>query len=125
INKHPHGQAIAFDATNEVSRKKQIKAADIVISLLPASLHYIVALDCLHLKKNMVTASYVSKEIKELDKEAKKNGILLLNEMGLDAGIDHMSAMKIIDEIKSQGGEITAFKSYCGGLIAPESNNNP
>jgi saccharopine dehydrogenase-like NADP-dependent oxidoreductase len=93
--------------------------------MLPASMHILVAEDCVRLHKNLVTASYVSKEIAALDEKAKKAGVLLLNEIGLDPGIDHMSAMQVIDEIKENGGELTSFKSYCGGLVHPDYDNNP
>lgn len=117
--------AISFDVFNDKQRVEEINKADIVISMLPASLHFKVAQDCVKYKKNLVTASYVSDEIKSLDEEAKKNGVLLLNEIGLDPGIDHMSAMKVIDEIKAKGGSLKSFKSYCGGLVAPEYDTNP
>jgi len=120
-----NGKAIQFDITNQEQRTREIDHADIVISMLPAHLHLQVATDCVLFKKNMVTASYVSDEIQELHEDAKKSGIVLMNEVGLDPGLDHMSSMKIIDDIKDKGGEITSFKSYCGGLIAPESNDNP
>ena len=93
--------------------------------MLPASMHFIVANDCVRLKKDLVTASYISKEIAELDESAKKAGVLLLNEIGLDPGIDHMSAMAVIDDIKEKGGKITSFKSFCGGLVHPDYDNNP
>ncbi len=125
INGHKNGRAIAFDVNNETQRNEEISKTDIVISMLPAHLHLPVAQECVHQKKNLVTASYISKEMQELDQDAKRNGILILNECGLDPGLDHMSAMKIIEEIKSEGGEITSFKSYTGGLVAPESNDNP
>lgn len=123
--RHSNARAIAFDINNEVQREQEIEKADIVVSMLPASMHLNVAKDCVRFKKHLVTASYVSMEMAELDTEAKKSGVVLLNEMGLDPGIDHMSAMQIIDRIKAEGGEVTSFKSYCGGLIAPESNDNP
>lgn len=122
---HPRATAIAFDMNDEKQREQQIAAADMVISMLPAFLHGDVAKDCVRLKKHMATASYVSDTMRELDAEAKKNGTILMNEAGLDPGIDHASAMKVIDEIREQGGEITSFRSYCGGLVAPESNDNP
>jgi saccharopine dehydrogenase-like NADP-dependent oxidoreductase len=122
---HSGGHSIGFDITNEKQRAEEISKVDIVISMLPAHMHLPVAQECIRLKKNLVTASYVSEEMRALDDEAKRNGVLFLNECGLDPGIDHMSAMKIIEEIKSAGGEITSFKSYTGGLVAPESNNNP
>lgn len=122
---HQNARAIELDITNDFQREEEIKSADIVISMLPASMHLNVAKDCLRFKKHLATASYVSKEMAELDAEAKKAGIILMNEMGLDPGIDHASAMKVIDHIHSQGGELTSFKSFCGGLVAPESNDNP
>lgn len=122
---HPNMRAIALNINEEQERKEEINNADIVISMLPASLHFMVAKDCLHLKKHLVTASYVSKEIKALDAEAKKAGIIFMNEIGLDPGIDHMSAMRIIDQVKEDGSSLISFKSYCGGLVAPESNDNP
>lgn len=122
---HSNARAIAFDINNEQQREEEIGRADIVISMLPATMHFNVAKDCVRLKKHMVTASYVSKAIKELDEEARNAGIILMNEIGLDPGIDHASAMKVIDHIKAEGGQLVAFRSYCGGLIAPESNDNP
>lgn len=122
---HKNGNAIRFDISDEKKRWEEISKADLVISMLPAHMHLPVAEECIRQKKNLVTASYVSKEMQELDSEAKQSGIILLNECGLDPGIDHMSAMKIIDGIKSNGGEIISFKSYTGGLVAPESNDNP
>lgn len=125
VSNHPNGKAVLFDINNETQRNNEISKADIVVSMLPAFMHMSVANDCVRLKKHLVTASYVSKEMAALDGEAKKAGIVLLNEMGLDPGIDHMSAMQIIDKLKAEGAEITSFKSYCGGLVAPESNDNP
>jgi saccharopine dehydrogenase-like NADP-dependent oxidoreductase len=122
---HPNSRAIEFDINNEEQRAEEIKRADIVISMLPAFMHMNVARDCVKYKKHLATASYVSTEMAELDQEAKAAGIILLNETGLDPGIDHASAMKVIDEIHAKGGELTLFKSYCGGLVAPESNDNP
>ncbi|OYQ34659.1 saccharopine dehydrogenase [Flavobacterium cyanobacteriorum] len=121
---HPRATAIAFDIFNEEQRHKEINRADIVISMLPASLHYEVAKDCIRFKKNMVTASYISPAMQDLDDEVKKNNLIFMNEIGLDPGIDHMSAMKVIDEIRSQGGRVILFESFCGGLVAPESDNN-
>jgi len=124
INQHPNGQAIAFDVFNEEQRHKQIKNADIVVSMLPARFHIEVAKDCLKFGKNMVTASYVSDEMQALHKEVEAKGLLFLNEMGVDPGIDHMSAMAVIDRIKANGGEMILFESFTGGLVAPESDNN-
>ena len=125
INGNPNGVALAFNALSADERRPEIEKADIVISMLPARFHIDVAKDCIDLKTNLITPSYISPEMKELDEEAKKAGIIIMNEIGVDPGIDHMSAMKIIHEIKEKGGEITSFKSFCGGLIAPESDNNP
>lgn len=125
IGDHSFGSAVQLDIHEEILRKRLISNANIVISLLPPALHYIVAKDCLELKKNLVTASYVSDQIKELHTEARNAGLLFMNEIGLDPGIDHMSAMKIIDEIERLGGDIYSFKSYCGGLIAPVNDTNP
>lgn len=122
---HPNARPLAFDINNEQQREEEISKADIVISMLPAFMHTEIAKDCVRLKKHLVTASYVSREMRELDEDAKKAGIILMNEIGLDPGIDHASAMKIIDAIKADGGELVSFRSYCGGLIAPESNDNP
>ncbi len=124
-NYQPVAKAVAFDANDVNLRVALISEADFVISLLPAFMHGDVARDCVRLGKHIATASYVSDTMKELDAEAKQKNILLLNECGLDPGIDHASAMKIIDEIKAKGGKITSFKSFCGGLVAPESNDNP
>lgn len=123
--KLPNCKPATLNITDEAEREQYIKAADIVISLLPSSLHIIVAHDCIKFKKHLLTASYISPEIKGLNDAAKEAGVLLLNEMGLDPGIDHMSAKAIIDKVLEDGGKITAFKSYCGGLIAPESDDNP
>ncbi|GIS04661.1 MAG: hypothetical protein CM15mP107_2810 [Bacteroidota bacterium] len=120
IDGHKCASAIRFDVLNDDQRIFEIKNADIVISMLPATLHFIVAQDCLKYKKNLVTASYVSKDIQSLNDQAQKQGVILLNEIGLDPGIDHMSAMKVIDDIKDRG-RYQEFKSYCGGLVAPES----
>ena len=118
-------KAMAFDVNNVSERERLIKASDLVISMLPAFMHGDVARDCVKFGKHMATASYVSNDMEELNEEAKKKGLLLLNECGLDPGIDHASAMKIIHELQEKGAEIISFKSYCGGLVAPESNDNP
>jgi saccharopine dehydrogenase-like NADP-dependent oxidoreductase len=121
---HARARALAFDIFNEAQRHDEIAKADIVISMLPATLHYEVAKDCIRFKKNMVTASYISPAMQDLDEEVKKNNLVFMNEIGLDPGIDHMSAMKVIDEIRDQGGKMILFESFCGGLVAPESDNN-
>lgn len=125
IENHPLGEAIQFDMNDDLARHREIKAADLIISMLPAHLHTKVAQDCVQFKKHLVTASYLSNEMRALHEDANNAGILLLNEIGLDPGIDHMSAMQIIENLKSENEEIISFKSYCGGLVAPESNDNP
>ena len=112
VVEHEQGKAIFFDVNNAEQREGEIKNTDIVISMLPASLHILVAEDCVRLKKNLVTASYVSAQISGLDEAAKQAGVLILNEIGLDPGIDHMSAMQVIDKIKANGGVLTSFKSF-------------
>ncbi len=125
IDGHPHGKAFPLDMTDEVKVKEFISGCDLAISLVPPPFHPVVARHCLDLGKNMVTASYVSPEMAALDAEAKKKGLTILNEIGVDPGLDHMSAMRIIDDVKNRGGEVVAFKSYCGGLPAPQHNDNP
>ena len=118
-------EAKTCNITNAVERQELIKANDVVVSMLPAAMHGGVAKDCVEFGKHLFTASYVSAEMMELDKTAKAKGVLLMNEIGLDPGIDHASAMKLIHQLQAKGAEITSFKSYCGGLVAPESNDNP
>ncbi|BFG69630.1 saccharopine dehydrogenase C-terminal domain-containing protein [Sediminibacterium sp. KACHI17] len=120
-----HTHAIQLDITDSEKRRKLIAAADVVISLMPPALHYHVALDCLSLGKHLLTASYVDDKIKALQQEIAEKGLLFLCEMGLDPGIDHMSAMQLIHSIKAKGGKIRSFLSHCGGLVAPESDTNP
>jgi len=125
INNHINGIAIEFDIFNEEQKENEIKNADAVISMLPARFHPLVAECCLKNKVHMLTASYVSPEMKAMNDEAVESGIAMLNELGVDPGIDHMSAMKVVDRIKEEGGRILSFKSSTGGLIAPEYDNNP
>ena len=125
IRSSKYGKAIFFDVNNNDMRFSEINKSDIVVSMLPASLHILVAKDCLALSKDMVTASYISNDLYSLKSQIESKNILFLNEIGLDPGIDHMSAMKVIDEIKKNGGELISFKSFCGGLIHPENDNNP
>ena len=124
LNNHSNSKAIKLDVFDNISRAKEILAADIVISMLPARFHLMVAKDCIKHSKNMLTASYISDEMLALNNKAIEKGILIMNEIGLDPGIDHMSAMKVIDHIKEKKAKITLFESYTGGLIAPESDNN-
>ena len=121
---HKNSRAISFDVFNADQRKQEIQQADVVISMLPAHMHIEVAKDCILYKKHMVTASYISSEMQALDAVAKENNIVLMNEIGLDPGIDHMSAMKIMDQIKNEVGKIILFESFCGGLVAPENDTN-
>lgn len=113
-----------LDIFQDQERKKAIEESDIVVSMLPARLHMKVAADCIIFEKHLVTASYVSEEIKTLDSQAKKKGLVFMNEIGLDPGIDHMSAMQVIDRIREKGGKMVLFESFTGGLVAPESDNN-
>ena len=124
INKNERCKTILFDINDVDQKKKLIHVADIVISLLPVHLHILIAKTCLELKRNLLTASYVSEEMKLLNNKVKKKGLIFLNEIGLDPGIDHMSAKKIIDRIQADNKEIISFKSFTGGLIAPTSDNN-
>lgn len=121
---HPNATPLALNIFEIKERKAAIKNASIVISMLPAFLHIEIAKDCLEFKKHLVTASYISDAMQELDEAAKKNNLIFMNEVGVDPGIDHMSAMKVIDEIRAKGGKLLLFESFCGGLVAPESDNN-
>lgn len=125
IAQHPRGKAKELNLKDENALKEEISKADIVISMVPYSFHPKVAKYCIEHKKNMVTTSYVSEPIRSLEAEAVKAGVLILNELGLDPGIDHMEAMRIIHEVENKGGKILSFTSYCGGLPAPEANTNP
>ncbi len=125
VNDHPRGKAVWLDVSKVNDRRELIERADIVVSLLPAHLHLEVAQDCIRLKKHLVTASYVSQELYRLGDEARNRELIFMGEMGLDPGIDHMTAMQRINAIRETGATITAFRSFTGGLVAPESNNNP
>ncbi|CAN5808137.1 hypothetical protein BH10BAC2_BH10BAC2_19530 [soil metagenome] len=125
VGEHDLVKAEQVNIENAEQRKGIVAKADIVISMMPPNLHHLVALDCIELSKNLLTASYVSESINTLQSEIEKKGLLFLCEMGLDPGIDHMSAMQIFHRIKEQGGKVTSFKSHCGGLVAPESDDNP
>jgi saccharopine dehydrogenase-like NADP-dependent oxidoreductase len=124
FKEHPHFEVVCLDILNTEERQKMIQKVAIVVSMLPAFLHIHVAKDCIAFSKHLVTASYVSDEIKLLDQEAKDKGLIFMNEIGLDPGIDHMSAIQIINEIKRKGGKMLLFESFCGGLVAPESDTN-
>jgi saccharopine dehydrogenase-like NADP-dependent oxidoreductase len=125
VGEHALVKAVSVNIENADERKELIEQADVVISLMPPHLHYLLALDCLELNKHLLTASYVDEQIKSLQPEIEKRNLLFLCEMGLDPGIDHMSAMQLFHRIKEEGGTITSFKSHCGGLVAPESDDNP
>lgn len=124
-NNNSLAKAIAFDVNNEEERNRLIDEHDLIVSMLPAHMHISVAQDCIKYKKHMVTASYVSKEMKALNQQAKDAGIIIMNEIGVDPGIDHLSAMRVIDQIRNEGGDLEAFETFTGGLVAPESDNNP
>jgi saccharopine dehydrogenase (NADP+, L-glutamate forming) len=124
-NNAPNGTALGIDIKNDLDRQNLVQKADIVVSMMPAQLHFLVAKDCLQFGKPLFTASYVDDNMRSIATEIESKQLLFLCEMGLDPGIDHMSAMAIIDEIHEKGGKITSFKSHCGGLVAPESDDNP
>ena len=121
---HLNAKGILLDVFNEKQREEAVKAADIVISMLPARFHIEVAKDCITFGKNLVTASYISDEMQALNKEVVEKGLVFMNEIGVDPGIDHMSAMQVIDTIRNKGGKLMLFESFTGGLIAPESDDN-
>lgn len=125
VKDHTHGRAIWLDASKPNDRREVIARHDVIVSLLPPQMHLEVAQDCIALGKHMVTASYVSKQVFRLGDEARQRALVFMNELGLDPGIDHMSAMQRIHQIKNNGGKINAFYSYTGGLVAPESDDNP
>jgi saccharopine dehydrogenase-like NADP-dependent oxidoreductase len=125
VGDHPRGQALPLDVQNVGEVDDLVAAHDLTVSLVPYAFHVQVARLCMKHKKNMITTSYISPEMRALDPEARDAGILVLNELGLDPGIDHMSAMKIIHDVERRGGKVVSFKSYCGGLPAPEANTNP
>lgn len=122
---NPRAEALQVDVTDEISRVRAIAGADLVISMLPADMHVPVAVDCVALGKHLVTASYVSEGMQKLHQRAVDAGVILMNEVGVDPGIDHISAKKVIDDITAQGGRMLIFESFTGGLPAPESDDNP
>jgi len=125
VASHADGTTMTLLADDAVKLKKLVGEHDLAVSLLPAPLHPVVAEMCIQHKKHMVTTSYVSPKMNELDAPARNAGVMVLNEIGVDPGIDHMSAMRIIHDVKRRGGRVVSFKSYCGGLPAPEANDNP
>ncbi|MEO6719403.1 MAG: saccharopine dehydrogenase C-terminal domain-containing protein [Ferruginibacter sp.] len=124
-NNSQMAEAVQLDIMNDEVRSSLVEAANIVISMMPPSLHFLIAKDCVQYGKNLLTASYLDDKTKSLQDEIERKGLLFICEMGLDPGIDHMSAMKLIDGIRLDGGTVTSFKSHCGGLVAPESDDNP
>jgi len=121
----PFAEAVEVDINNDIHREQLIVRAHVVISMMPANLHFLIAKDCVENRKHLLTASYLDDNMKSLRDEISDRKLLFLCEMGLDPGIDHMSAMKLIDQIRGSGGNITSFKSHCGGVVAPESDDNP
>ena len=122
---HPHGTTTQLLADDAAKLEALVREHDLAISLLPAPLHPVVAELCVRHRKHMVTTSYVSPKMRAMDGPAREAGVTLLNEIGLDPGIDHMSAMRVIHDVRRRGGKVVSFRSYCGGLPAPEANDNP
>ncbi len=125
VGAHPRGSAVFLDIQDEVSLKKKVAENDLVVSMVPYSFHPILGRISIEAGKPMVTASYVSPAMRALDADARSKGVIILNELGLDPGIDHMEAMRVIHAVKGRGGMILGFTSWCGGLPAPEANTNP
>ncbi|HVZ26130.1 MAG TPA: saccharopine dehydrogenase C-terminal domain-containing protein, partial [Sediminibacterium sp.] len=125
LGNHSAMRATALDITDEAVRLALVAQSDLVISMLPPHLHLLVAKDCCRLRKHLLTASYTDEAVWAMEKDILDSGVLFLYEMGLDPGIDHMSAMRLIDQIHRSGGYIRRFLSHCGGLVAPESDRNP
>ncbi len=125
VGDHPRGEALTFDAGDEFALNALVRSVDLVISMLPASMHPPVAEACVDHRKHFVSASYVSPEVRALQDAAENADVILLNEVGVDPGIDHMSAMEKLDDLRARGARITAFETFTGGLVAPESDDNP
>lgn len=125
VHGNERATAFVFDVKDSEQRAKEISESDIVVSMLPAFMHGLVAKDCVKYKRPLVTASYVNDEMEALDKEVRDACVIFLNEMGLDPGLDHLSAMQILDEVRGQGAKMIGFESFTGGLVAPENDNNP
>ena len=125
IDGHPNGEAHGLNLQDEAGLQRFVKDCDLAVSLVPFAFHPVVAKLCIAHHKHMVTTSYVSAAMQELDGPAREAGVTVLNEIGVDPGIDHMSAMRVIDSVRNRGGRIVSFRSYCGGLPAPEDNDNP
>jgi len=125
VGNHPNGRAVALNVDDDAALEAAVRQADLSISLLPYVYHPKVAALCVKHQKHMVTTSYVKDQMRALDGPAREAGVILLNEIGVDPGIDHMSAMKVIHEVERKGGKISSFVSWCGGLPAPDANDNP
>lgn len=125
VGNHPSGRAIKFNVLDDEQRSVQISKADLVVSLLPETFHIHVVKDCIRFRAHLITASYVSQQLASFDSEVKDAGLTFLNEMGLDPGIDHMDTMRLLNRVKDKGGKLISLKSYGGGLIAPECDDNP
>ncbi len=125
VANHPRAKAIKFDVLDDEQRSVQISKADLVVSLLPETFHIHVVKDCIKFRAHLITASYVSPQMASFDNEVKAAGLTFLNEMGLDPGIDHMDTMRLLNRVKERGGKLISLKSYGGGLIAPECDDNP
>jgi len=125
VKDHPNARKVVLDVTNARQRRELISRSDIVISLMPPQLHLLLAHDCLHFRKHLITSSYLSPELRDMHDAVRKAGIMFMGEMGLDPGIDHMISSHIIHSIRRITGDIISFKSYCGGLVAPEYDDNP
>jgi len=125
VEGHTLGRALALNVDDVAAMRQLVQNCDVAVSLLPATRHIEVARACLDMGKHMSTTSYVSPQMRALDAEAQEKGLLLLNEMGVDPGIDHMSAMQVIHQEEQAGGTLVGFSSWCGGLPAPEANDNP
>lgn len=125
VNNHPNGNAIHFDINDAALRGTYFEKADLVVNMLSPVFQHLVALDCLNHNAHMITASYENPKVRDLDADLNRKGLIVLNEMGLDPGIDHMSAMKMIHQVQNSGGIIKAFLSYGSGVPAPEVESNP
>ena len=125
VGNNPNGRVVHLDIRDQEKLAGHVAKADIVVSLLPWTLHLDIARLCLVHGKHLITASYIKEAMQAMDPEVRAKGLVFLNEVGVDPGLDHMSAMQIIDGVRNQGGRIDSFFSYCGGLPARESNNNP
>ncbi len=125
VKDHPNGRAVAVNSDDHAAMEEIIRGHDLAVSLLPYAYHPMVARLCVKHGVHMVTTSYIKQAMMDLDADAKNAGVILLNEIGVDPGIDHMTAMRVIHKVQAEGGRITKFISFCGGLPAPEANDNP